>query len=50
MTIRMQMKRMIRKEVIDMWSWLKENHHVAYEIAQWSVLGIAVAALLNEYI
>lgn len=33
-----------------MWSWLKENHPVAYEIAQWSVLGIAVATLLHGYI
>lgn len=35
---------------MNVWSWLKENHPIAYEIAQWSVLGIAVAALLNEYI
>ncbi len=33
-----------------MWSWLKDEHPIAYEIVQWSVLGIAVAALLNEYI
>ena len=30
------------------WSWLEKNHPVAYEIVQWSVLGVAVAALINE--
>lgn len=37
-----------KREVIDMWSWLEKNHPVAYEIVQWSVLGVAVAALINE--
>lgn len=29
-----------------MWSKLKENHPIVYEVIQWSILGMAVAALI----
>lgn len=29
-----------------MWSKLKENHPVAYEVIQWAILGMAVVALI----
>lgn len=33
-----------------MWHWLKENHPVAYEVAQWGVLTMAVVALVNSLV
>lgn len=27
-----------------MWSWLKENHPVIYEVIQWSILGMSAIA------
>nr|DAG30807.1 MAG TPA: hypothetical protein [Caudoviricetes sp.] len=33
-----------------MWLWLKENHPIIYEVVQWSVLAMAVAALVNSCI
>jgi len=32
-----------------MWHWLKENHHVAYEVIQWIPLAIALAALVKSF-
>lgn len=28
------------------WHRLKESHPIAYEVAQWAILGLAVAALI----
>lgn len=29
-----------------MWQWLMENHPVIYEVVQWSILGMAIIALV----
>lgn len=31
-----------------MWSRFEKNHPVAYEVIQWVILGMAVAALLKS--
>ena len=33
-----------------MWNWLKKNHPALYEVIQWSVLGLATAALIKSFI
>lgn len=33
-----------------MWTWLKENHPVIYEVVQWGVLAMAVVALVNSLV
>ena len=33
-----------------MWTWLKENHPVIYEVIQWSILVVAIAALIKSCI
>ncbi len=31
-----------------MWHWLEENHPVLYEVIQWGILALALAALIHE--
>jgi len=35
-------------EVRGMWHWLEENHPVLYEVIQWGILALALAALIHE--
>ena len=28
------------------WHWLKENHPVLYEVIQWAILGMGIAAIV----
>lgn len=32
-----------------MWSWLKKNHPNLYEVIQWGVLALALAALIVSF-
>jgi len=39
-----------RKESTEMWRWMKENHPAVYEVIQWGVLLVAVAALVHDFL
>lgn len=40
----------MRNEVKGMWRWLEKNHPIIYEMVQWSILGLAIAALINAFV